>query len=236
LTKNYEQEVKIIEEYIKGIYVHEELLQILEAGCGQSWTPCLDDIKYVLTGVDLDRAALDIRINVINDLHEVVEGDLTTVILPDHKYDVIYNSYVLEHINGAEQVLKNFVRWIKPGGLIIILIPDPDSVAGFITRVTPHWFHVFYYRLLGSKTAGKPGFPPYPVHFDSVVSRKGIRDFCSGNNLVILAEYGDGYIRPGNGIIKYCIHLFKLLVGVISLGKFSSNHTNLLYILKQKSS
>ncbi|MGH9955766.1 MAG: methyltransferase domain-containing protein, partial [Pyrinomonadaceae bacterium] len=81
---------------------------------------------------------------------------------------VIYNSFVLEHIEDASQVLQNSTRWLKPGGIVVLKIPDPDSVCGFITRVTPHWFHVFYYRyLLGARNAGKPGYAPYTIDYRS---------------------------------------------------------------------
>lgn len=43
--------------------------------------------------------------------------------------------------------MKNFVTWVKPNGIIIIKIPDPYSVRGFVTRNTPFWFHVLYYRI-----------------------------------------------------------------------------------------
>ena len=118
---------------------------------------------------------------------------------------------------------------------MVIRVPDPNSVYGYITRVTPHWFHVFYYRLLGNRNAGKPGYAPYPVYYNQVISRGGIRDFCGKNNLTLLAEYGDGYWRPGKGIAMLLIHLIKIIISTLTLGKLSSKHTNLLYILKVNS-
>lgn len=34
----------------------------------------------------------------------------------------------------------------NPGGQIVVAAPNPYSVKGFVTRYTPHWFHVWYYR------------------------------------------------------------------------------------------
>lgn len=226
-----------IENHIKGEGSSGQTIQILEAGCGQRWGPNLAEVSYYLTGVDLDKAALEIRKNIVNDLDEIIEGDLRSVRLQQNCYDVIYNSYVLEHIKGAEEVLKNFILWLKPGGIIVLNIPDPNSVWGFITRLTPHWFHVLFYRnVLGISTAGMVGYGPYPVYYDPVVSRKGISDFCSRNNLSILAEYGDGYSRPGKGIVRLLIHIFKKVVSFLSLGHLSSKHTNLTYVLQKKPS
>ena len=58
-------------------------------------------------------------------------------IIKNHLYDVIYYSYVLEHVEGAERVLKNFVRWMKRGGIIILRFPKRDSARGILTLVTP---------------------------------------------------------------------------------------------------
>lgn len=233
LIDSYHRETEIIENHIKKNYAPGQVLQILEAGCGANWRLKLDGVKYVLTGVDLDKAALELRKRNQNDLDEIIEGDLRSVHLQENHYDIIYNSFVLEHVKGAEDVMRNFVSWLKPGGLIIILIPDPHTVYGAITRATPHWFHVLYYRSLGYKNAGKPGFFPYPVHYDTIVSRRGMRDFCSKNDIKVLVECGDGFFRPGSGAVQSLIHYFKKMVSVLSFGYLSSRHTWLLYILQK---
>ena len=98
----------MLERYIKDNAAKNGALNILEAGCGQTWGLNLEGIKYHLTGVDVDRAALEIRKYKTKDLDEIIEGDLCTVKLPDNHYDVIYNSYVLEHISGAGQLWEIF--------------------------------------------------------------------------------------------------------------------------------
>lgn len=227
--------MECIEYHIKNQASAGEVLQILEAGCGKSWTINLNGVEYYLTGVDLDKDALEIRKNITKDLDEFIEGDLRTVELKENQYDVIYNAYVLEHINGAEQVLNNFVRWLKPAGIMIISIPDPDSVYGFISRITPHWFHLLYYRLfVNYKKAGKSGYGPYPVCYDSVVSRKGIRNYCDNNNVNVLAEYG--YAPKIIGFVTLLLHLFNKIVSVLSFGLLSSRHKNLLYVLQKQES
>ncbi len=229
LIPSREQETQLLRDFIRQSDPMDGVIRILEAGCGQRWSLRLDGIKYLLTGVDSDPHALDIRKNVMKDLDEAVIGALRTIDFDAGTFDVIYNAFVLEHIHGAENVLHSFVRWLKPGGLIIIRIPDPDSVQGFITRVTPHWFHIFYYRhLLKKKTAGFPGHGPFRTYYDSVVSRQGLHKFCEKNNLSIAAEFGDGYLRPGEGAIRIAIGMIKQIIASLSFGKLSARHTNLL--------
>ena len=130
LTRSYEHEFKIMEQYIAERSVADNALQILEAGCGQKWSINLDRVEYILTGVDLDKAALELRMNVVNDLDEIIQGDLVSVALSESHYDVIYNAFVLEHINGAENVLNNFIRWLKPGGLWLYEYQIPIQSMG----------------------------------------------------------------------------------------------------------
>ena len=144
-----DQNDRLIERWIKQKAVPGRPLDILEAGCGQAWWLDLRPVPYVLCGVDVDRKALEIRKFEKGDLHEIIEGDLRTVNLAPERFDVIYCSFVLEHVDEADVVLENFARWLKPGGLLIVRVPDPHSVRGFVTRITPHWFHSntrFWYR------------------------------------------------------------------------------------------
>jgi ubiquinone/menaquinone biosynthesis C-methylase UbiE len=126
-----------------------------------------------LTGIDLDEKALEIRENITKDLDETILGDLTKLDLEANKFDAIYSSYVLEHIDHAELVMQKFCQWLKPGGLNLLQIPDRDSVFGLITRTTPFFLHVLYKQYIqGNRNAGLPGCEPYPTYYHKVVSRK----------------------------------------------------------------
>ena len=236
LIEDCKQEYEMIESLIRNMASNSEPIHILEAGCGRQWPFRLEGIQYILTGVDMDKDALEIRKNTLSDLHETIEGDLCSVDLGTDRYDVIYSSFVIEHIQRADVVMKNFIKWTKPNGIIIIRIPDSYSVGGYITRITPYWFHIFYYRFLGKKDVGKPGCGPYPTYYHSIVSRSGIRDFCNdrGNSIVLDSEFGAGYFRPGRGAKKTLIHIFKKVINIISIGLLSDKHTNLLYIIRKK--
>ena len=235
IIKDRQQETKMIERLIKNeAFNHKESINILEAGCGRKWPFNLDGIQYTLTGVDTDKTALKIRKNTLCDLHEIIKGDLCTVDMASDKYDVIYCSYVLEHIKRADVVMNNFIKWVKPNGLIIIKVPNPYSVQGYITRITPHWFHVFYHRfVLGNKEAGKPGYGPYPTCYHPVISRKGISNYCNNNGVTLISEYGEEFVKPGKGIIKVLLCLFKKMINGISMGRLGDKNTNLLYIIRK---
>jgi len=211
-------------------------LNILEAGCGNMTGLSLDGIQYTITGVDIDKDALDIRNTQERSLDISIIGDLRDVKIEENRFDVIYNSYVLEHIDGAEGVLSNFVRWLKPGGILVLRIPNRDSVRGFLTRITPFWFHVFYAKhMQGYKDAGKPGFAPYPTYYDKVVSRRGIYEFCTMYGIKVKAEYSGGHGRKNRQISVIADKMADWILHAATLNLLFSKHTILIYSIEKSS-
>jgi len=235
LFKSWSQEVALLEKYVKEKSTSESVLNILEAGCGREWPLNLAGTKYTLTGIDMDDVALNHRKTVVNDLDETIIGDLRDIDLEENKYDLIYNSFVLEHIDNAELVLNKFFSWLKLGGILILKIPDRNSVFGFTTRATPHWFHVFFRKILGHKNAGRLGYGPYPTIYDSIVSRKGIHEYCQRNSHIIKEEYGCGLFFNRPGYISFLMRLYSRIMGILSFGQLSSKHNNLTYIIEKNS-
>lgn len=235
LLESREQESGIFERQIRGLAADGRPLEILEAGCGRCWPIDITGVEFRLTGIDEDEAALEIRKNEVKDLDEPILGDLRTAQLPADRYDVVFNSFVLEHVDGAEEVLGNFVRWARPGGLILLRFPDRDSVFGFITRITPFWFHVAYKRwIVGQKTAGQPGFGPFPTFYDRVVSRKGLHDFAQRNGLTILEEWAFPLETEGFGRKGVLVRALVRTVGWLSLGRLAPGHNWLTYVLEKR--
>ena len=197
----------------------------LEAGCGRRWPYKFDDANFKLTGVDMDEVALKSRKD--RDLDVAILGDLRTVDLPPESYDLIYNSFVLEHVDGAEQVLRNFVKWLRPGGILILQFPNRDSVFGFFTRLLPLSFAVAYKRIIkGNKTAGLPGHAPYRTYYDKILSRPIFLQFADRNGLKVVEE---GYF----GHEPYFVQLCMKAVAVLSIGRLSATQQSLLYVLEK---
>lgn len=210
-------------------------LRFLEAGCGQRWYLDLKGMNYHLTGIDLSQEALDIRVHQQHDLDEAIQGDLREVTLADQSYDLIYCAYVLEHIDGAEAVLDRFFQWLKPKGLLILMIPNRDSIHGFVTRITPFWFHVWFYRyILRYSDAGKPGHMPFHTFHDPIVSRRGIQSYCQQHGYLIQLEYGLSldpekvYKVPGPAF-----NLLAKSIEQISGGSLTGDHVNLVYVIEK---
>ncbi len=233
LFHSYDEEHCFLEKVLRDEAAAKPGLRVLEAGCGQRWWCDLSGLDVHLTGVDIDPAAMEIRLRVQHDLQEAVVGDLHTVRLPEASFDVIYSAFVLEHVQDPDLVMRNFVRWLRPGGLMILKLPDRESVKGFITRSTPHWFHVLYYRwYCGVRDAGTPGHVPYPTYYGAVVSSRGMHRFCDRHGLQIEAEFGRASHVDNSGAL---FHAVLRTVGAASFGRLRSDYTDLDYVIRKPS-
>jgi SAM-dependent methyltransferase len=234
LQPDYSFDRQIFEQRIKELAAGDRKLDILDAGCGRRWPLSLDGVQYRLTGIDTDEDALRVRRDQTGDLDEWMAGDLRTVELGEQAYDVIYCSFVLEHVAGARPVLDRFTAALRPGGLLILRIPDRDSVFGFLTRRTPFSVHVLYRRWVkGNKNAGKPGHEPYPTVYDHVVSRAGITAYCADNGLEVIDEYGSDFYLTDAGRWRLVIVPLVKIVEALSFGRLTARHNNLSFVLRK---
>lgn len=210
-------------------------VRILEAGCGNKWPLDLTGLSYRLTGIDVDKDALEIRKTNVRDLDEIMVGDLRTASLfPEATFDVIYSSFVLEHVDGAERVLDNFFRWLAPGGLLILRVPDRDSVYGFITRITPFWAHVLYKRhVQGVPNAGRPGFDPYPTYYDDVVCREGLHRYCRKHGWIIKYESGFAGYLPTRFLVGVLVRNLVRAVATASFGRLQWRYNNITLMIQK---
>ncbi|HLS82191.1 MAG TPA: class I SAM-dependent methyltransferase [Steroidobacter sp.] len=236
LSTNYRQSVPLIEQRIRRMSEERGALRILEAGCGAKWPLDLRGTEYILTALDVDLAALEMRKTTLREVDEIMVGDLRDAgLFAASSFDVIYNSFVLEHVAGAECVLDNFRRWLTPGGLLVLRIPDRDSVYGFLARVTPFRLHVAYKKhVQGMKNAGKPGYDPYPTHYDAVVSRRGVHAYCRKHDCTIRHEAGFAGYLPSTPLIGAFSRVLVRSIAALSLGRLDWRHNNLTFLIEKQ--
>jgi SAM-dependent methyltransferase len=46
--------------------------------------------------------------------------------IADQTIDFVYSSHILEHVNDACEALRNWYRVVRPGGYLILFVPDRD--------------------------------------------------------------------------------------------------------------
>ena len=116
-------------------------LRVLDLGCGGGHNGAL--LKKAgareVVGVERDPgAAQEAR----KRLDRVVECDLTeldTATLGDEPFDAILASDVLEHLLDAEGVLARAVTRLRPGGAVVLSLPNISNVYVFSQLLLKTW-------------------------------------------------------------------------------------------------
>jgi SAM-dependent methyltransferase len=167
-------------------------LLIYEAGGGStSFLPPEILQRAYVTVVDIDEE--QIRSN--DYAQQTILGDIQTYRFPPGSFDLVICYNVIEHLADVEAALLRFCEALKQGGLILIGAPSPRSLSGVITRYSPHWFHVWFYRYVrGEKQAGQPGHPPFPTCFHPLVTLSNLENFASTHGLQMI--YRKQYESP----------------------------------------
>lgn len=100
---------------------------LLDIGCGRGQlASAARDLSYRVTGIECHPAALDAARNRVDELLPVDLGDQekVTAALDDRKFDIILFADVLEHTPDPLSVLLFYLRFLKPGGRIVVSLPN----------------------------------------------------------------------------------------------------------------
>ena len=128
----YNKELRPYTEYPQKLIQHlfnafqmKEGMKILEPGCGRGeHLRIFQDLGLEVYGLDISpeapKLADDLNISVCN----LESGKLP---FPDNFFDVVYSKSFLEHLKEPHMFLKEALRILKPGGLILSLVPDWES-------------------------------------------------------------------------------------------------------------
>lgn len=100
--------------------------KILDLGCGRGEF-LKGFIRCGLNGYGVDQSALA---KSICPEAEILQSDLENEPLPynDNSFDAIFSKSVLEHFYYPEKLVLDIYRIIKPGGLVITMVPDWESI------------------------------------------------------------------------------------------------------------
>jgi SAM-dependent methyltransferase len=183
-------------------------LAIYEAGGGSTSFLPLDVLRRGhVTVVDID--AEQIRNN--DYAQQTILGDVQRYRFPPGSFDLVICYNVIEHLPDAESALTRFCESLKQGGLMLIGGPNPRSLSGVVTKYSPHWFHVWFYRhVRGKKDAGQPGAAPFPTFFHRLVTLSNLEAFAKTHGLEVI--YRKAYESPRYQEIRLRQPLFGALL------------------------
>jgi 2-polyprenyl-3-methyl-5-hydroxy-6-metoxy-1,4-benzoquinol methylase len=116
-------------------------LRVLDLGCGGGHNGAMLKKAGAREVVGVERepgAAAEAR----KRLDRVVECDLArldTADLGDEPFDAILASDVLEHLLNAEDVLARAVTKLRPGGAVVLSLPNVSNVYVFLQLLLKTW-------------------------------------------------------------------------------------------------
>ncbi len=101
--------------------------EVLDAGCGVGYGMAIlaSAGAASVTGVDIDKDAVDEAVDRLGDAFAVRQGDLRDLSLPDDAFDVVVCWETIEHMEDGERAIGEFRRVLRPGGLLLISSPNP---------------------------------------------------------------------------------------------------------------
>jgi len=113
--------------------------KVLDIGCGRGllldklrrrgWTPMGTELNEDAAAFARDRLGLPITTEMVENAG-----------FPDNEFDLVILWHVLEHIVSPGVLLKEVARILKPGGTLLVAVPNfgsPEARLG-----GKHWFHL----------------------------------------------------------------------------------------------
>lgn len=113
--------------------------KILDLGCGRGEF-LRGFIRCGLFGYGVDQSTIA---KIVCPKAEILQSDLENEPLPynDNSFDIVFSKSVLEHFYYPEKLVMEIYRVVKPGGSVITMVPDWESVYktfyGDYTHRTP---------------------------------------------------------------------------------------------------
>ena len=112
--------------YLSSKYKLPKGGKILDLGCGRGEF-LRGFIRCGLNGYGVDRSSMA---KSICPKAEILQSNLEKESLPykDNNFDVVFSKSVLEHFYYPEKLVQEVYRILNPGGLVITMVPDWESV------------------------------------------------------------------------------------------------------------
>lgn len=191
---------------------------ILEAGSGR-----FRHFEYPatarITGLDISADQL-----AANDYaHEKIVGDIQTW-STSRQWDVVVNVYVLEHVDDPRRAVANLLSWTRPGGLLVIAVPNLFSLKGLVTKATPYRFHDWFYRWIYRRP-----YAIFPTTLKLDVAPRRLRQQLSGHTVVLERHGQETLAAPFQPFYRLAIGVLR----VLSLGRWRPQDANYVLVVRR---
>lgn len=119
-------------------YISVKGKKLLEIGSGYAVFLSLARKKYGVLAYGIEPADWGLYTNTFEIGKQVLrrmgvssryllKGHGENTFLPNESFDIVYSHYVLEHVNSEKNIIREAVRILKTGGLLIFIVPNYHS-------------------------------------------------------------------------------------------------------------
>jgi 2-polyprenyl-3-methyl-5-hydroxy-6-metoxy-1,4-benzoquinol methylase len=220
------EELRELQSVIDTQLGDRKVLKVLDAGCGRKgYKPYISTPEHAnVVGIDVSEEEL-LKNTTAN---EKIVGDIQSYELPSSEFDAIICWWVLEHLPQPDRALDNFQRAVKEDGIVVLAVPNVFSIKGLLTKYTPYWFHIWYYRaILGYNHI------PFKTFLRFSISPAAISRFAHKHGLSIAYSY---LYSPGdtNKIFDTGVWLFRQFIKLLTLGRIDVGLQEFVIVLKKQ--
>jgi len=208
-------------------------LCVLEAGCGSTSRVRLP-AGARLVGIDI--SANQLARNTV--LHERVLGDVQSYRWPRAEFDMIVSWDVLEHLPRPLDAMDRLVAALRPGGIVVLALPNLYSIKGLVTRLTPYRVHEWFYRyVIGDKRA-QHEFDQFPTYLRAAIAPFRLARYARDNGLEIAYfNLYEGpvqcYLRKHNRLADRFFAAVGALSHAVTRGRYDLNWTDCMLVLRK---
>lgn len=112
---------------------------VLEVGAAPGkWLTLFPQESYTVSGIEYSQQGMEALQQNMNLLGitplELIQGDFFAV-EPREAYDVVMSLGFVEHFDDPAAVIHRHVQWLRPGGALVIGVPNFTGLHGFAQRL-----------------------------------------------------------------------------------------------------
>jgi SAM-dependent methyltransferase len=205
---------------------------VLQAGCTTAGAE-LDLAELRAAGLRLDVSLVDdetaasrAAVAARPELEDARLVELRQLPLRPRSFDIVQCSLLLHRVANAEMVLWRLASAVRPGGLLLLRLPDPASAFGFLDRRLPEFVRALAWR---SARPGQAG--PYPAVYEPVASARGIEMFASRHGLAVAHR---GIVSSARSTTRPALaRAAGRLLAWLSRGRLAADHDELCYAIRR---
>ena len=154
--------------------------RLLDIGCGNGvFISKMQSLGWYVEGTDIDLASIEYARNIFK--LNVHYGEIHDLSIRSNSFDIITLNHVIEHIDNPSVLLSECYRILKPGGKLVLLTPNIESLGSKIFKQywrgleIPRHFNLFTMDTL-IKTCILTGFRTHSVTTTARMARHLYRE------------------------------------------------------------